>query len=232
MVLAVMQPYFLPYLGYFQLINYADKFVVYDDVNFIKQGWINRNNFLVNKQAHLLNIQVADISSFRSINQHELKPRGVWDVKFLKTIEMAYGKAPFFNEVFPLVVNIIHFPSQSLSEFVHHSITEIAKYLEIQTEIVRSSTIYNNTHLKAQERIIDICKQEKANEYVNMAGGMELYSQNAFQENGIKLTFLKSNPFRYKQFSGEFIPYLSIIDVLMFNGKSNRADYLSDFQLF
>lgn len=229
--IAIMQPYFLPFIGYFQLINAVDRFVIFDDVNFIKRGWINRNRILVNGKDHFITIPLKQASQNKSIIDTFISDDNKWQSKLLKTIELAYKHAPQFNIVFPLFENIIQNPEKNISRFIHYSWLNLNQFLGIQTQIIASSSIYNNKHLKAQERILDICLQEKAVQYINPSGGMELYSKEAFIKNQIDLRFLKTLSFEYKQFSGEFIPSLSIIDVMMFMEKKELLTALNYYNL-
>jgi hypothetical protein len=178
MTIAIMQPYIFPYIGYFQLINAVDKFVIYDDVNFINKGWINRNNILVSGRAHLFTIPLKDASQNKLIYEVELAVNDPWKKKFLKTIQQSYLKAPNYQQAFLLIEEIVNFQAETISELTLHALQKICAYLKITTEIVPSSSVYNNTALKAQDRILDICKQEKAVHYINPVGGMELYEKN------------------------------------------------------
>ncbi len=231
MKIAIMQPYIFPYIGYFQLINLVDTFVFYDDVNFINKGWINRNNILVNGKPNLITIPLKEASQNKLINQIEILNDGKWQNKFLKTIEQTYKKSSQFQTVFPLIEEIITQKESNISKNIFHSTKLICDYLSIKTKLIPSSTIYQNTHLKAQERILDICIQEKANHYINPQGGIELYDRSFFENKNIQLSFLKSSPTEYPQFSNTFVPYLSIIDVLMFNEKTTVHNHLVSFEL-
>lgn len=168
MKLGIMQPYFLPYIGYFQLIKAVDKYVIYDDVNYIKKGWINRNNILCNGQAHLFSISLRGASQNKLINEIEISDDFS---KFRKMIELSYRKAPYFEEVFKLLNSIIDYPNKNLSLFLANSIKEICKYLSIDTEIIFSSEIEKNNDLKGQEKILEICKILQAKTYINAIGG-------------------------------------------------------------
>ncbi|MGZ5007865.1 MAG: WbqC family protein [Methylobacter sp.] len=215
--LAIMQPYFLPYIGYFQLMAAVDKFVVFDDVNFIKRGWINRNRLLLNGAAHTFTVPLRAVSQNRLICELELADERNWRDKLMLTIQQAYRYAPCYPQLIALMERIVYFPSIRLDEFLLNSLREIAGYLELETEIVNSSRIYQNRHLKGQERILDICRQERAGAYFNSIGGIDLYDKAAFMEQGIQLNFLRSLPINYCQGKGGHVPWLSILDVLMFN---------------
>lgn len=228
MIVAIMQPYFFPYLGYFQLMAAVDRFILYDDVNYIKQGWINRNRILINNQAHYLTLDLQGASSFKKINEVGLSFNAS---KLLKTIKQAYGKAPFYQETFPLIDKILFFEQNNLAAFVINSIREISAHLAIKVKIHVSSELNVGSDKSGQERVIEICRFFQATKYINAIGGKELYSKEIFRENGITLKFINSNFVRYQQFDHEFVPFLSIIDVMMFNAKEQVTDLLQQYTL-
>jgi WbqC-like protein family len=228
---AIMQPYFLPYIGYFQLINAVDEFIIYDDVNYINKGWINRNNILVGNKANLFTIPLKDASQNKLINEIEISQDGKWQGKLLKTIEQAYKKAPNFEMAFPIIQGILNNPEKNLSKYIYNSLVKVCKYLEINTIIIESSSVFQNKELKAQERIIDICKQKKAEKYINPIGGTELYDKKEFTNKNIDLSFLKTKPISYHQFGKDFVPYLSILDMIMFLDKAQIKLMLNQFDL-
>ena len=229
MKLAIMQPYFLPYIGYFQLMAAADRFVIYDDVNFIKGGWINRNRILLNGKEHPFVIPLRAASPNRRINEISLISGMGWREKLLRTFRHAYHQARQFPAVFPLISTIVNFREESLAEYLLHSLRLIKSYLAIRTELVPTSGSYGNESLKGQARVLDICRREKASVYLNLSGGKELYDPERFQANGIALRFLGPPEISYDQFGGPFRPNLSIIDVLMFNPVEKIQSWLFGF---
>ncbi|MCP2037671.1 WbqC family protein [Chryseobacterium sp. HSC-36S06] len=232
MKLAVMQPYIFPYIGYFQMIHTVDVFVFYDDVNYIKQGWINRNRILVNATDVLFTIPLKDASSFKMIKDTEINKDGTGYKKILKTIEQSYKKAPYYETIFPLVENVFNRTHDSIADFAFESIKEVNAYLGISTILERSSSNYaESKRLDRAERLIEICKRTSATEYINAIGGMELYSKEHFASKGIDLKFIKSKPIEYEQFNNNFVPWLSIIDVLMFNSVEEIHDMLNCYEL-
>ncbi len=221
-----MQPYFLPYLGYFQLMAAVDKFVVYDDVRFIKGGWINRNKILLNEREHLFTVPILGASPNRLIDELELAPHRGWRTKLLRSIEQAYRRAPQFPDVAPLLREIILFSEKRLTAFLLNSLRGIHSYLGMGTELIANSRSFHNSELSGQERVIDICLQNQADIYVNSPGGRELYDPAAFQRHGIDLRFVHSPSISYEQYGEVFHPNLSIIDVLMFNSRDRVIEYL------
>lgn len=226
-----MQPYFFPYIGYFQLINAVDKFVIYDDVNYINKGWINRNNLLINGESSLFTIPLNNASQNRKINEIALAENISWKSKFLKKIAFSYAKAPFFKTVFSLVEQIILSEIGHISILNTESLKKICIYLDIHTQFIESSIVYGNAVLKGQDRILDICKLEKATHYYNPIGGVELYDRGLFMQNEIEASFMQSKQIEYQQFGHSFIPWLSIIDVLMFNSGEEVRDMLNKYHL-
>ncbi|GAB3947925.1 WbqC family protein [Spirosoma harenae] len=233
MTLAIMQPYFLPYIGYMQLIKAVDKFVLYDDVAFINRGWINRNRLLINGQEYLFTVPLKDASQNKRINEVHIADDPKWRSKLLKTMEQGYRKAPYYPTVMPLTEKIVNFTTDSIADLVYYSLVELNQYIGLSTELVQSSTIYGNSDLKAQERILDICRQESATHYINPIGGTELYDKPTFDEAGIKLNFIKSNKVEYLQGVSRtpFVPWLSIIDVLMNNDVASVKMMLDEYEL-
>jgi hypothetical protein len=222
---AIMQPYFMPYIGYFQLINAVDTFVVYDNIEFTKKGWINRNRILVNGKDEFITLPLKKDSDYLHINQRFLADSFEQDKqKLLRKIKECYRKAPNFQETYPIIEEIFSFNSTNLFEFVFNSIKVIGNYLEINTELIVSSTININHNLKSEERVIAICDALNANEYLNPIGGTELYSNEHFLQNNIDLCFLKSKLVSYKQLGNDFVPWLSIVDLLM----NNSIDFIKN----
>jgi hypothetical protein len=231
MTIGIMQPYIFPYIGYFQLIKAVDKFIVYDDVAYINKGWINRNNILISGKASMFTLPLISASQNRLIREIEIDNLEAWSKKFFKTIEQSYKKAPFYQEILGSLTEVLQSNPANIGELCTASLKVTCQYLGINTEIVESSVIYNNQYLKAQERILDICIQEKAVHYINPIGGMAIYNKQLFADNKILLNFIKSKPIQYKQFNNEFVPWLSMIDLLMFCSIEAIHEYLKEFEL-
>lgn len=223
-----MQPYFFPYIGYFQLIKTVDAFVIYDDVNYIKQGWINRNRILLNNNAHFITLELTGASSFKKINEVEV---GKNKNKIIKTLELVYKKATYYKEIFPLIEEILNYEENNLSKFLTNSLLKLNQKLNITTNILVSSNIEKNNELKGYEKVLELCKLLKAKTYVNAIGGADLYSKDVFLQHGVELKFIKTSPINYTQFSNEFIPWLSIIDMLMFNSTEDISKMLDKYEL-
>lgn len=231
MKIGIMQPYFFPYLGYWQTLNAVDKYVIYDDVNYIKNGWINRNNILLNGQKHLITLPLDGASPFLPINQIKITSKIKEKEKILKTLEMAYKKAPYFNSVFPIIKDVIMTPSCLISDALIQQFRSVCQYLGIKTELIISSELKKDNSLKAQDKVIHICRLLGGTDYINAIGGQELYSFEDFAKNGINLHFMKTIFTPYKQFKNEFIQGLSMIDILMFNSPEQIRHMLNQYQL-
>ena len=223
-----MQPYFFPYLGYWQLVAAVDKYVVYDDVNFIKGGWINRNNILLGGKSHMITLPLGKASPFKKIMEICVLGNTKMVQKVYKTIECAYKRAPYFDAVAPIIRELLA-ANDNIATLNFNTIRAINAYLGIKTELLLSSQIEKDNTLKGQDKVIHICKILGADTYCNAIGGMELYDRTVFQENGIELKFIKMGDVSYRQFGNEFVPYLSIIDVLMFNSPQEVLRHLSNF---
>jgi len=233
MKLAVMQPYLFPYLGYFQLLGAVDHFVVYDDVAFIKRGWINRNRILVGGKPHLFSVPLSDASCFKPIHETEVDRQGYarWLRKFLMTVERSYARAPLYTPVRRLIDAVFEGFEGSIAELARRSIVRTAEYLGLSTAIVATSRGYGNGALKGRDRLIDIARRDGADTYVNAIGGRELYAQEDFAAEGIGLLFLKPRPVRYPQWGEAFVPSLSVIDAMMFNAPARIGELLLEFDL-
>jgi len=228
MRLAIMQPYFFPYIGYWQLLNLVDLFVIYDDVNFIKKGYINRNSILINGKAQLINLELVGASQNKLINEIHV---GKNKKKLLKTIELNYKKAPYFDNAFAIIHDILENDEENLAKFIGYSLQKISGYIGITTEFIYSSNIENKDNKRSQDRIIQIASMTNASHYINPRGGMELYDKKTFLNNNIDLSFIESIPIKYKQFNNTFEPNLSIIDVMMFNKKTEINAALLGYKL-
>lgn len=229
MKLAIMQPYFFPYIGYFQLVNAVDKFVFYDDVSFINRGWINRNRIIINSEVNYITVNLLGASQNKLINEI-----GIIDnrEKLKKTILLAYRKAPLFEQFWPIIEDVFNYKTETISELAAFSVIKTFEYLGVTTVFEFSSQKYADTsNLRKDERLIEICKRNNATEYINPIGGTELYEKAQFSGHGINLHFLRTNPIQYRQFGEVFIPNLSIIDLVMFNPIEQIQEMLDNFEL-
>lgn len=232
MRVGIMQPYFLSYLGYFQLISTCDIFVIYDNIKFTKNGWIRRNRMLLNNKDSMFSIPLKSDSDFLNIDQRFIGDNFAKEkVKILGQIKTSYSRAPLFNEVYPLIEEIFNYNETNLFNFIFNSIEKVNDYLLIETPIIISSTIDIDHNLKGEFRVMEIVKRLKGDTYINPIGGMELYKKEDFKSNGIDLFYHDMKPITYAQFDNPFIPSLSILDVMMFNSKPKMKYLLTEFDL-
>jgi hypothetical protein len=229
---AIIQPYIFPYLGYFQLIQAVNTFVFYDDVNFIKRGWINRNQLLVNNSAHLFSIPLKNASQNKLINEVELAIDDKWMNNFYATLEQNYKKAPYYKDTLNLIQQVFSTNSKTISDLSISSIITISKHIGITTVFKKSSISYSSSKgMEKSNRLIEITKRSNAKIYINPSGGKELYQKNYFKKQNIELSFIENKLSNYPQFNSDFIAGLSIIDVLMFNSKSEIIEQLNSYNL-
>ena len=212
-----MQPYFFPYIGYWQLVSSVDMFVIFDDVNFIRRGYVNRNSILLNGRSFRITLELIGASQNKAINEIS-----VGDNKSLlmKTIWHAYAKkAEYFEEAFPILEDLILHDDSNLSTYLTHGILGISRFLELNTTFVFSSDIAKPNGMNGQEKILNICKALGATTYINLPGGRALYDPEWFYKNGVSIEFIEPLNFSYSQLGSQFVRDLSIIDPLMFLGK-------------
>jgi hypothetical protein len=232
MRLAIMQPYFLPYLGYFQLMSAVDKIALLDDANFINGGWINRNRIAVQGEPHWLTLPLAKASQNRLINEIEIVDDPLWKRKTIRMVELSYQSAPFAGQVLPLLSEMLREARGSLSTFLFYQLRCLADYIGISTQIERTSVRYPKGSLTGQRRILDICVREGASIYVNPPGGRSLYDAEMFASTGIELLFLDPNFSAVTlRHSGREGPCLSILDLLMFNPVAAVREATEMFRL-
>lgn len=232
---SIMQPYLFAYLGYYQLLNLSDTFVILDDVNYIKKGWVNRNRILGQQEPLLFTVPLKDASQNRHIKDTYLhESYTIWVNKFNTTLSRTYKKAPHYAKTKELINAVLGscVPGDSISKLCLASLKAVIDYLKIKTQLVETSATYKNQQLKGQDRILDICKQEKTNRYVNLSGGQELYSPQTFEDAGIELKFHKILKCEYTQnLPQDFQAHLSLIDVLMFCSIEQIQELLQQYEV-
>jgi hypothetical protein len=231
MKLAIMQPYFLPYPGYFQLIAAVDVFVVYDNIKYVKSGWINRNRLCRNGEAATFSLPLKHASDSLDVRERELA--AAFDPeKLLNQFRGAYGQAPQFARVFAWLEQIVRHGERNLFRYLDHSIRAACDLLAVGTEIRTSSDIAIDHTLKKQDKVLALCRAAGARTYVNAIGGTDLYDKEEFRRQGVELQFLRSKPFEYPQLEPAFVPSLSIVDALMFNSlETVRARVADHYEL-
>jgi hypothetical protein len=232
MRLGMQQPYLFPYLGYFQLIHAVEQFVIYDDVQYIKGGWINRNRILLQGRPFMFTLSLQKDSRSSLINERRFSVKHREEkALFLKTLRCAYKKAPYFREVLNLVETIFAFDDPNLARMLTYSLKMTCEYLGLKTPFQVASMLDKDCTLKREERMFDIFARLGVDHYLNALGGRGLYSKADFWGRNIRLDFLQSRFVTYRQFDNDFIPNLSIIDVMMFNSREQITELLELYDL-
>ncbi|MDI5934145.1 WbqC family protein [Halomonas kalidii] len=228
MKIAIMQPYLFPCIGYYQLVRCVDKFVVYDDVNYIKRGYINRNYILDKGCRRRFTVPVPGASIHKKIS--ELTFSGEIE-SILEGIRHAYAKAPFFEEIFPLIRNVFEGEDRSISAVCSDGINEVFGYLGMVPDVSFSSQLGYDRRFSGAEKLMAICDVLDSRHYVNSIGGQALYKKEYFSSKGVDISFLKSREIRYAQGGSQFVANLSMIDVLMWCSKTNVTTLLDEYDL-
>jgi len=227
---AIMQPYWFPYIGYWQLIRAVDAFVIYDNIQYTKKGWINRNRFLMNGGDCRFSLPLKKASASLNICQREVAE--TFDLEaLLRQLQNAYRKAPFIDVMLPKLREWMGNGETNLFGHILATVRGVCAYLGITTPLITSSTVSCEHGLRAEQRVKAICKALKANTYVNAIGGQQLYSKDDFAQQNIDLKFLSTRPGGYSQFGETFVPWLSIIDAMMFNSREQLDTLLDQYDL-
>lgn len=227
-----MQPYYFPYLGYWQLLNKVDIFVLYDDVQFMKGGWVNRNRILINGKLVYLTIPLKKASYKLKINERLFAPEFNFE-QHKNLILSAYKDSTQIAQIKLLLEFIPYNTSLNLSDFLYDTIVAVSNLISSKTKIIRSSALIIDQNLSGQERVIEICKKLNADEYINPIGGKELYNKNRFNLEGIELRFLQKKSIVYEQYNNySFVDNLSILDLLAYNSIVNVKNLLNEYEVF
>ena len=230
--IAIMQPYFFPYIGYWQLIHSADMFVVGDNIHYIKHGWINRNRILgENGQPQLFGIEVSHASCNRLICETKRVVNRKRAEHLYRTLMYNYSKAPHYNEAMEIIEPILLDEEPDLTRYLFKQLKSVADYLGIKTEFRLLSEVSPRWECRSPEIIRRTCEHFGFTNYINPSGaGMEYYDKEKFREMGINLQFLRRNEdIRYKQYSDEFVQDLSIIDLMMFCSQDELHEILNRY---
>lgn len=231
MKIAIMQPYFFPYIGYFQLIGAVDVFIVYDNIQYTKKGWINRNRILRNGIETIFTLPLKNDIDTLDIRERELAAT-FNSKKLLAQLAGAYRQAPYFEQTMPLIQDILQHDASNLFQFLHHSLCKICAHIGLTTQIRISSDIVIDHELKNQDKVLALCKAVGAKTYINAIGGQQLYSKETFLREQMHLNFIQSKSFVYDQLDTPFVPWLSIIDVMMFNSlNATRYAIFNNYDL-
>jgi len=226
-----MQPYFFPYIGYYQLMHAVEKFVVLDDVDYIKGGWINRNIIPIGGKPHWLTLPLVSPSPNRQINQTNIADDNGWRKKMLRTIHENYSKKIDATDLLNLIDEIIAKAEGNLAEYITKTIKEISSLFRIGTEILKASQDFPKKNIGGEERVINICQKLNAEIYINLPGVKSIYNRNKFVDSGIQLVFLDPDIEKINLISGTNSIYVSIIDLMMRNNLDSIRESLDKYNL-
>jgi WbqC-like protein family len=230
MIVAIMQPYFFPYIGYFQLMQAVDMFVLYDDVQYMKGGWINRNLIRLNDDlATWLTIPICHASTYLNINERTYK-LDKEDVEHVENkLKASYARAPAYAEVMDIINHNLHLSDPNVATVNTRLLKAAAERIGITCQLVRSSEIGVTKELHGEDRVIAICKALRATQYINAIGGVGLYSAKRFSTEGLLLSFLRTlvppEPLR------DGPTHLSILDMLFQEPTERISDRLDRYEL-
>ena len=232
MKLAIMQPYFFPYIGYFSLLEAADLFVIFDTVQFQRKSWMTRNKIITVKgESTYIKLPVKKAPLNTLINQVLINHEIDWKTTLFNQL-LVYKKAPFYTKTMDIVGNILNTDTNKLIDLNKNSLLQIANYLKLDCEI----SVFSEMGLtvkevnNADEWALNISKALNAGEYINSPGGVSFFNKQKYKDHEIALRFIKNNLKRYKQYHLDFVPGLSIIDVMMFNSVEEIHKMLGDYE--
>jgi hypothetical protein len=208
-----MQPYFIPYIGYFQLIDSVDHFVIADNYQFTKQSWLNRNRLLFDGSPTYYSIALKKSSDFVNISEKLISDDFDPD-HLIRKFSNSYAKRPYYHQANKILLKVFSHNATSLLELNTLAIHYICDYLEIQTEIHLISQLNVDVNANRNEKIYSTCALLGAKEYVNAPGGRDIYTRDTFEARNLILKFLRPNLVEYDQGCSNFIDQLSIIDLI------------------
>ena len=231
MKVAIMQPYLFPYVGYWQLIGAADTFVILDDVNFIRRGWINRNRILQNGSEILFTLPVKNASQNRLISETSFTDDPKAYAKLLRMFAQAYAKAPFAGEMNEIAGKCLNFENRDVTALVKNQLETVTDYLGIKKDFLKASELRPADHRHAQEGILELCRITGADCYINPIGGTSLYEKEAFAKAGIELYFLHTDFEEAEKLTGGRRADLSVIDLIANCSKDTLRKLLGCYNL-
>lgn len=235
MILGIMQPYFFPYIGYISLIKHVDKFILLDDVQFIRHGWIERNRILKPMDGwQYFRVPLKYHSRETKIKEILIDNEQNWKKKIIAQLQHYKKSSPFFPEVIGLLDELFDQNYFDITGLNEAALNKVCKYLNIETPI--------NTFSKLSLQIepvnspddwaLNICKALNADEYWNPPGGKDLFNKSKYDANQIRLYFQQTRLQEYDQKRVKFEPGLSILDVMMFNSPDVINQMLDDYEIF
>lgn len=235
MKLGIMQPYFFPYIGYFSLIKYVDKFILFDTPQYISHGWINRNRILnQNGEAKYITVPIQKASQNTKILDVKIDNTKKWKESILGSLTVYKRKAPYYEVIEKLVKKILTSSGNNMTELNYTALIETCYYLGIKTPI----EIYSGMNVELREEIkapdewaLNITKELGYKVYVNLPGGQSFFDKRKYEKENIRLEFIENSLPVYIQRIGHFEKGLSIIDVMMFCDVNSISEMLDDYRI-
>ncbi len=234
-VLGIMQPYFFPYTGYFSLIMATDEWIVFDPVQFIRHGWIERNRVLKPDEGwQYIGVPLIKQSRETLIKDTQIRTEEPWQQKILRQLEHYRKRAPYYTSVVEFLTECFKFETSSITKLNTHLMQSVCNYvgIEFNAHIYSEMNLEHDVVTDPGEWALNISKALKASGYINPPGGVELFDRAKFSQAGVKLQFLKNNLKPYSQRRPAFEPGLSIIDTMMFCSPSEIRGLIGDYELF
>ena len=232
--LGIMQPYFMPYLGYFALIKHTDAFVFFDTPQYIKRGWVNRNRIIHQQENfNYINIPLKKAPQETAIKDMLIDDSQDWKKKIFAQLEIYKKKSPYYEDVINLLHETLDKEYKTIGEINIAATIAVCKYLGIDKPFyIYSEMDLNIPQVNApDEWALYITKAMGYKTYINPPGGMTFFNYAKYEKENIELKFLKINLTPYVQKRGYFEPGLSIVDVMMFNSKEKIMEMLDDITL-
>ena len=222
MRIAILQPGYLPWLGFFDQLWRSDRFVIYDDVQYTRRDWRSRNRIKTPKGELWLSVPIVNRGRFHQlINEAEIDYSQNWTHKHLGTITNSYHRTPYFEKYYPKLAEVFNLKPKYLLELDMSLIHICADWLNINAEIIFSSKL--NISGNSTERLVKICQHLKATHYLTGNAAKDYLDESMFSKANIELEYHDyKHPF-YKQLYPPFIPYLSIVDLLFNHGQDSLA---------
>ncbi|MFH1968238.1 MAG: WbqC family protein [bacterium] len=219
----ILQPTYLPWLGYFEMIASSDIFVVFDHVQFERKSWQQRNRIKTANGVISLSIPVQKMPRETPISEIKISYAGYNPLeKHFKTIELAYKKAPYFQDYKPFFEKIYSKKHVLLRDLNIEIIKLICNILGINTKIVFSSDLgLKDENMAKTEKVVNLCKKQDINHLYDAKGAEEILDKSLFEKENIIITFQDFQHPKYPQLWGEFVPYLSTIDLLFNQGDKS-----------
>ena len=229
--IAIMQPYFFPYIGYWQLIHAVDLYVVADNVHYLKHHWINFNRILGEKdQPHYFGIEISHANGTRHICETKRVVRRKQAEYLCRVLKFYYSKAPYYNEAMEIIKPILMDEEPNLALYLFKQLKTVSEYLGIKTEIILLSDVTPRGDCTAPELIRRVCELLGHSTFTSSINGNIYYTKDAFREMGVNLDFLvRDEDIRYKQRCEEFVPDLSIIDAMMYCSREELHGMLNRY---